>query len=368
MYNRQSSVGFPAHSFRNNVMLCESCQQNPAEVEEFDNGDKGKTPYRVCRACQHRLLNCALRPLEFFNLASIHGGNYLLHDDFYDFDTGEAAQPQIEVEDAEKYPFPSRAEICADLQKLMDYTCSVAWYPDEQFIEALGRFDKDEIFRLAKQKIEQDADVAGVAYAIIGKFIGSAAKDWLLDEWQRLKKEFSPVGLLSDALIACLDHEEAFQLMVSEMDSLPPNELTHKFHVLNKLQDERILDWIEQTIPRMLSVTSNWGTLAAASHFNWQRAEQWLDKGRPLSLIALDALWECTRDRQDMTPYQQRQTGDLRNSLPTEIVMQKLADYLEKDNVLRTRNVIDAIRRNLFPVLLVPFPPIRGKTPCVTSS
>ncbi len=61
---------------------CEACRRNNVEVVVED--DDPIQPYRVCTACARRLRSLALRPLEWFNLASIHGPTkFLLHDDFY---------------------------------------------------------------------------------------------------------------------------------------------------------------------------------------------------------------------------------------------------------------------------------------------
>jgi len=54
-----------------------------------------------------------------------------------------------------------------------------------------------------------------------------------------------------------------------------------------------VLDMIEEEweeSPPNRAVTDDWAQLAAESRMSWERAKQWLEKGRPLSLIALDAL------------------------------------------------------------------------------
>src|SRR5258708_7754419 len=71
--------------------LCQACQRTPVEVVVEE--DDPTQPYRVCRACARRLHLHSLRPLEWFNLAAVHGqAKYLLHDDFY-WDNGIAQQP-----------------------------------------------------------------------------------------------------------------------------------------------------------------------------------------------------------------------------------------------------------------------------------
>ncbi|WP_254560957.1 hypothetical protein [Dyadobacter diqingensis] len=86
-------------------MKCESCKINDFEVEQLE--DEQQKPYYLCKSCFDRLENKALRPLEFFNLTAIHGHSSHLHDDFYDYETGEATQPDIEVVESEKFPFPT---------------------------------------------------------------------------------------------------------------------------------------------------------------------------------------------------------------------------------------------------------------------
>ena len=108
-------------------MKCESCNINNFEVEELV--DDGQKPYRLCSLCLDRLLNKALRPLEFFNLTAIHGHGSYLHDDFYNYETGEATQPDIEVLETDKFPFPEFEQIKhkltkTNLQKSQNYHCT----------------------------------------------------------------------------------------------------------------------------------------------------------------------------------------------------------------------------------------------------
>ena len=85
--------------------VCESCRIHFVEI--VDDSDDPAQPYLVCRACDHRLKTLSLRPLEWFNLASVHGPNkHFLHDDFYD-NWGHAEQPDEDVVAADKYPFLS---------------------------------------------------------------------------------------------------------------------------------------------------------------------------------------------------------------------------------------------------------------------
>ncbi len=62
--------------------ICEACHSLPSTISE--PCDDESRPYRLCAACQHRLVKRALRPMEWYRLALRHCPyNFSLHDDFY---------------------------------------------------------------------------------------------------------------------------------------------------------------------------------------------------------------------------------------------------------------------------------------------
>src|SRR5437762_5399866 len=95
-------------------------------------------------------------------------------------------------------------------------------------------------------------------------------------------------------LAKSLDKDEAFTIIAAEIDNCENKYLNEYIIALNFIRHEKVLDWIEKNIHRTTNIGSNWGHLAASSHFSWERADKWLTIGRPLSLTALDALIFCT--------------------------------------------------------------------------
>lgn len=99
---------------------CEACRVRPAEF--VDDTDDQAQPYRVCFACDGRLQSLSLRPLEWFNPASLHGNDkFLLHDNFY-YPHSTAQQPKEKVVSPKLFPFPKIEQVQDDLERLMDYT------------------------------------------------------------------------------------------------------------------------------------------------------------------------------------------------------------------------------------------------------
>jgi hypothetical protein len=326
-------------------MKCESCNIREIEIEE--PAGEGQNPFRLCLACHNRLLNNTLRPLEFFNLTAIHGHTYLLHDDFYDYDTGEATQPLVEVVDMEKFPFPNFEQIKNNVDRLIDFSF-VQYFTTDFVINQLRRFNGLEVLKIVKEKTQYNRAINYKAYEIIGKVVGRAAEEWIREEWANRNED--ELLIFAEAITQCLHFDEAFKLITKELENGDDKFLSDNISALLHFQSKHTLDWIEQVSDSIKNISSNWGQLGASSQFSWERANKWLTIGRPLSLIALDSLIYCTT-----TGKRLNQSLWLRQLNPTlidhpgpEIVASRLREYLLADSVPRTRNAVETIINNLF--------------------
>lgn len=328
-------------------MKCESCKINDFEVEQL--ADEGQKPYRLCKPCLDRLLNKALRPLEFFNLSAIHGHSFYLHDDFYDYETGEATQPNIEVLQPDKFPFPDFEQIKNNLNRLIDFAF-VQYLTDNNVIKQLKGFDKIETLKIIEKKVKYNRAINYKAYEVVAQVIGKEAKDWLKTEW--VNRQENELLIFAEAISKCFDLDEAFEILTNEIESKDDKNLSEIILALLYFQHDKTLDWIEKVIYRTNNISTNWGTLAATSQFSWVTADKWLNVGRPLSLVAIDALLFCTTtgDRQNQAFWLQQNQPKLTDNPRPEIIAAKLKEYLSKDNVPRTKNAINKIIDNIFQV------------------
>lgn len=326
-------------------MKCESCNIKDIEVEEIS--DEGLKPYRLCRACHHRLTNLALRPLELFNLVSIHGHAYLLHDDFYDYDTGEATQPQIDVLEVDKFPFPTFEQIKTRLNRLIDFAF-VQYFTDDKVIEQLRYFDKHEVLKIVDSKVSYNRAINYKAFEIVAKVVGRIAESWIKKEWANRKE--NELQIFAEPLAKCLDFDEAFGLVTNELEKGDDKFLSENISALLYFQSEQTLDYIEKVSSRIKNVSSNWGQLAASSQFSWDRADKWLTIERPLSLVALDSLIYCTTigDRLNQSLWLRQLRLKLIDNPRPEIIAKRLREYLLVDSVPRTKNTVDKIIDNVF--------------------
>ena len=154
----------------------------------------------------------------------------------------------------------------------------------------------------------------------------------------------------SETLAKRLDKDEAFKIISAEVDRCDDKYLNDYITALNFTRNEKVLDWIEKNIHRTKNVGTNWGHLAASSHFTWQRADKWLTIGRPLSLIALDALRFCTTigERLNQSQLMRQIQPKLLDNPKPETVAKRLQEYLDLDNVPRTRTAVKNIIENIF--------------------
>lgn len=162
------------HAMKAHPNICESCRTRPVEIVE--STEDGLQPYQLCLQCHRRLINYALRPSEFFNLAAIHGHGYFLHDDFYDYHNGEATQPEIDVEETEKYPFPDLQAIEMDLERVVDYAC-VQYFNSDEVLDLLSCFEKQAVLDYLSVKVEYNRAINYKAYEIAAEVLGSYAED-----------------------------------------------------------------------------------------------------------------------------------------------------------------------------------------------
>ncbi len=322
--------------------LCQSCKTKSVEVT--DDCDNPVYPYRVCKDCHERLINRSLRPREYFNLSAQHGTTYLLNDDFYD-NNGSACDPEIELAIDHTLAFPEFSELY-DLPSLVDYAI-VEWWLSDRVVGALKGFPKKEILRELDTRITLNKSLSARIYQLAAYALGSYADEWIVKQWQlRTDKNFPA---FAEALAMCLDPVLGFELYTKQLGEIAdPGRLAETMTGLIYLQSKLTLGWIETNVTRVSNISDGWGYLAVASQFDWPTAERWLQGGRPLSLIALDALANCavTSETMNTTPWLRENPQRLLSPKSIDEMNSALMKYGETDKVPRVRTKINYIMAN----------------------
>jgi hypothetical protein len=327
--------------------ICEACRATSATREV----EAGTAPFLVCKACCNRLEARALRPLEWFNLASLHGPyQFLLHDDFYDGAT--ACMPTIPVEAPERFPVPALDEMEGNADRLLDYAATrhFLWEETEPaLVAALRRLEPATLFGRLQHRFAtaKDEHVEYICIVVCGHAVGSLAELWIE---QRYADPMAPrfLGALAYAGSRCVAEARGFDLAARALASIATNLAQTAFGSLGWFRSPRSLDWIERAVQPPLVET--WGSLAAVSRPPWERLAAWLAGGRPLSLVALDALVEIGKGRalgfQGGSPMVRWLRPELVAPPSREVATSTLEAYVATDDSPRARRAVRAILRN----------------------
>jgi hypothetical protein len=317
---------------------CEACEEAIVTVEE-PNGE-GK-PFRVCLACHSRLLGLALRPVEWFNLAKRHGvGAFLLHDDFY-ADNGTAYQAQREVDSPEQHPAPTLSTVCDDPDALLDFTITQGQFTAEVAL-AWQALDHTAVLMAIKRRYRSTdlVELQAVVLEIAACSLGERGRDFVL---AALKNFSDPclLGPLAQASVTCLTFDDGFGRVVDALSRMDENSRRDSMYALFYFHTDGTLDWIESNVSS--PVSEDWGRLAAASLFTWKRAVSWLNKGRLVSLVALDALEAIVRPQSLLL----REYGPELVDKPSRAVFEEaLKEYVHRDSVPRVKKTVEFLLEN----------------------
>ncbi len=323
-------------------MNCQACKVRPVDV--IEKCDDELQPYELCHECHSRLLSYSLRPIEWYNLASIHTFNrFLLHDDFYE-DNGEATQPEEDVEDPENYAAPVLSSVENNIELLLDF-CIVKWSLDEDIISSLKKhqphlLQESIIDRFNKSN---NYDVKDRLYEIASRTLGSFCSEWIRGRWRQYNGDH--IFGLSEAAYHCLPFNEGYNLVINALKNIPESKLPHvAFSCLYAFRTPLTLEWIEEKVKS--PVKDSWGRLAAASNPSWDKLNVWIQKGRPYSLVAIDTLIRLIPHPGEFVLKRLNPRPILNNPSTIDIMSQVLLEYYEKDKVPRVRQGVEKILNN----------------------
>lgn len=319
-----------------NRTVCESCKKYPWTI--IEDSDCSISPYHLCAKCHKRLVAVSLRPREWYNLAVLHGWSmYYLSSDFYD-DDGIASQPKELFSISEEDYAPQLHDVVGDLPRFVEY-CTTKWRLGDFLIKDLLKYEKEELLEICKQQYESSNiwQIKGTLIEIAGLVLEKKAASWLRELWKKEEMEYIS---LSEASIKSLPLEEVFALITSYLKTVSPKELPDiAWACLHLCRSSIVLDWMELTVKEY---RDSWARLAAASSPTWERMSKWISKGRPLSLVAIEAIAACRPRSND--PYLSSLNPKLQEVPPYSVVEQILLKYEKTDNVPRVNKAISRIR------------------------
>ena len=280
------------------TIICEACGHraaNPALPITWERGDA----ILVCDPCGERVMKFELCPVEWHALASRHGWwRTVLRPPRYDF-LGRSRALLKSGRSYFRHRPPKARDFRADLPKLVDHCATRQELGDPEIRALRGHPPAAVLLELNRFSARSDQGFVHCAVAIAGDVLGPAAADFVRARFD----ETAPGAVLARwayAAARCLPVAEAFQRVTTVIERTDPLKRAALLPALGELASPAALDWIEQTAPAA-NVGVEWGQAAARCEFDWARACAWLAAGRPLSLIALDALYGIVRRAEDET-------------------------------------------------------------------
>lgn len=270
-------------------IVCEACRRDAAEMTISLN-DGGET-CRICRPCSERLARRALRPLEWFNLVALHGWGWcLLHEDFYSQD-GIPHRPDVEDYAIDGRYAPTLGEASRDLDRLLDFCITRFWLREPEWM-AFESFDDVVVLdRIEHRAGNGNRQIRRVCLRLCAKVLGPSAGPWVREQFRRSCDD-NDLFTWAQAAARCLPTEEGLEMTQGALGRLHGFALVREMSALVWFRSAAVLDWIETVLPPA-HITPAWGQLAARSDFCWRRAKNWIAAGRPLSIVALNALQDC---------------------------------------------------------------------------
>jgi len=319
--------------------LCEACEKD--EFDTVEPCDNAESPYRLCRSCHIRLRGLSLRPFEWYNLAKRHGWwQFLLHDDFYDQE-GKAWQPESEVASPELFPIPTLSDVSGDPESLLDFSIT-RYRLEDSIIEHWNSLESSVVLPVLSQRFAKSSNI-GIRSCILevaASALGNEGSEFIRYAWGEYPDAVDLMSLAC-ASASCLPFEEGFDEVVRALEHCETRERLELMHSLAHFRSHKTLEWIEEKVSGQ--VTESWGNLAAASDFSWPLARKWLRHGRPLSLVALDALAAIIRPQ---TRLLQLFSPRLHDPPDLDAFKQSLSDYLAEDSAPRVIHRTDFILMN----------------------
>ncbi|MEM6735378.1 MAG: hypothetical protein AAF620_04840 [Bacteroidota bacterium] len=292
------------------------------------------------------MLSNSLRPIEYFRLKAYYGNTYLLHDDFYDED-GTATQPKQSLGIFKGKSFPKLNEL-QSLKDLIDYAI-VSWEIEKSLKEKFRKFShaeiEDELSKLLANRPFLKFDIIRVA----SKVIKGTSSPFVKSLWTNREDDDSLVEF-AELLANSFSGDEGVLEYLAELDKIDSEKnLNEQVRGLMYFQSSRIIDWIEYSSDKIKNIPDAWGTVSALSEISWSTIQKWIDKGRPLSLMAIDALAEYATDQDTLnrSPLSRERITGLPEPPDNDTLLQVINNYMEIDGVTRVKQRIRHIESNI---------------------
>jgi hypothetical protein len=244
------------------------------------------------------------------------------------------------VVDAGAHAAPRLEQVADQLDALMEF-CATRFVLATRHYLALAQFSRDELRAALERRLVPGAGVhvRFLCFNIVANVLQKSGGDLFRRHFSAWRAQ-AP-RMWAAAAIKCLPRQEVehevWDLLAGGGD---PKYLQDVTAALAYCRSPAALDWIESAIGHPPSVLQFWGELAAKSGLTWPRAQRWLEQGRPLSLVALDALAAIARLRETACEFNDVSLTEVPDR---RLVIAALTAYAMRDDVPRVTRAVGRI-------------------------
>jgi len=276
----------------------------------------------------------------WYRLARIVGPNvFWLHDDLYD-DSGFPDQPHAEIDRAtyNKYRY-KRGGPYTNVESFLDDLLTRFILFDEEIVLP-DTIDLRDIERALFREIEKTTvdEFRYKSYQIMRCLPSTEGiRTFLKNRWATDLNEHW--GAIARCVIKDFSHDESSALLTKslvEEDWRYPHD---KLHVLSDYQCGLGIDILEEVIKkRDIPLLYGLGAIIRSCNPTWKRLKSMILAGRPMSLLALDALWI-----EDSPQYSRYFNGRelSRITFKKSDLKETLARCLESDSAPRVKDAVE---------------------------
>lgn len=201
---------------------------------------------------------------------------------------------------------------------------------------------ENELSRRLDERPVLKFDIIRVASNVI---IGTSSP-FITSLWHSRSEEDSLVEY-AKLLANSFESDQGILEYLAQLDNIKSEkELNDQIRGLMYFNSPEVNYWIEIAVDRVTNITSTWGVVSALSDVNWDTLKKWINLGRPLSLVALDALSEYATDNNTMnsSPLSRERILGLPDPPSKEEILEVINNYQIVDSVPRVKQGVNHIK------------------------
>ncbi|RSD27067.1 SMI1/KNR4 family protein [Mesobacillus subterraneus] len=216
----------------------------------------------------------------------------------------------------------------SEIKNNMDHLITYIMYRkklNEETVEALRTFDKDELFEVLLKKLHQyDTYLEkSIVCKMIAKGLGRYAEKWVKDLWEK-QHNLLDTRLRAYLTSQCMPEEEGLKLVLHQLEEQTDGKISgyDALSHLKSFNSRKVINWMEDQV--RFPVTDGWDSLFINSNPAWKDIKEWTEKEEKHEVTIIHAMEVYIRDGRSTTIEGMPPRNEFKDFLRTLQSRQKL--------------------------------------------